>query len=158
MDRVARAWIVSATFVCTMTKLSVSTIQSSDNANRPTAAPKNGLTVTDKTMYFTAPHVLSDPLTTFYTETFTLYSSLQRIVATGMTLPRLDGRLNFDDKGVLMGPDGPFGTPSSETVGHMNRLVGLYLSELTALKNSPDISVGAFILSAHSQTDESSRS
>ena len=67
---------------------------------------------------------------TFYTETYTLFTSLQRIVATGIRLPTVKPERDAWDGRVALGP------PGAETIQHMRRLVGMYLEELARLRDS----------------------
>ena len=87
-------------------------------------------------IYFSSPYALSPPLLSFYRETYTLFTSLQRIVSSAINVPEL---LVGDIKAGTWG-HGAFG-PSAETIGHMGRLVGLYLLEMQKLRESQDIEV-----------------
>ncbi len=41
--------------------------------------------------------------------------------------------------------DGLLGPPGAETVGHMRRLVMMYIEELAKLRSTPDIDVGGIV-------------
>jgi hypothetical protein len=47
----------------------------------------------------------------------------------------------WDKQGNLVGVEGLIGPPGSETVGHMRRLVMMYLEELLKLRESDGIDV-----------------
>lgn len=89
------------------------------------------LTFPDRHLIFTSQTFLPPPLLAFYSETYTLFTSLQRIVASSFRMPAVDSR---DRKDVL-------GPPGAETVGHMRRLVGMYLEEILKLREAPELDV-----------------
>ena len=97
------------------------------------------LALPDRILLFAFPHVLSDALINLYTETYTLFTSLQRIFAASFRLPSVIGADVLDTKDIesLLGP------PGAETVGHMRRLVMMYIEELTKLRSTPDVDVNA---------------
>jgi nuclear pore complex protein Nup85 len=47
----------------------------------------------------------------------------------------------WDKDGRLVGVEGLLGPPGAETVGHMRRLVGMYLEEITRLKETEALEV-----------------
>ena len=69
-----------------------------------------------------------------YTESYTLFSSLQRIFASSMRLPN-GGAWEKQNLEALIGP------PGAETVGHMRRLGMMYLDELSRLREANDVDV-----------------
>lgn len=103
-------------------------------------------------MYFGASTTLSDPLVNLYTETYTLFVSLQRIVASSLRLPddrngadpRDFGMAEVWDKhGKLVGAGSLLGPLGAETIGHMRRLVEMYLEEIGKLREAEDVDVRA---------------
>lgn len=107
-------------------------------------------TKSDRVVYFGASTTLSNPLVNLYTETYTLFVSLQRIVASSIRLPddrngadpRDFGMAEVWDKhGKLVGAGSLLGPPGAETVGHMRRLVDMYLEEISKLRNADDVDV-----------------
>ncbi|ORX33416.1 Nup85 nucleoporin-domain-containing protein [Kockovaella imperatae] len=106
-----------------------------DTADKPR---DHGLNVPHNQIYFSASNNLPDAVTSFYRETYTLFTSLQRIVSSAMRIPRLDEALqekSFNVKEAIQEGD-ILVAPSAETIGHMGRLVGLYLGELQKLRES----------------------
>jgi nuclear pore complex protein Nup85 len=105
------------------------------------------LSESERLLYFAAPHHTTKALHDFYLETATLFASLQQIVALGMRLP-VPGAVRggvaragsvadaWNDKGQLLGADGLLAPPSTETVGHMRRLVDMYLEELVKIQDA----------------------
>lgn len=85
----------------------------------------------------------------FYAETYTLFTSLQRIVVTGFKLSSpdiIDGPLELDR---LLGP------PGAETIGHMSRLVGMYLDELLKLRDEQALDVSPSVPDTNVVADNS---
>jgi nuclear pore complex protein Nup85 len=86
----------------------------------------------------------------FYSETFTLFTSLQQIVASSIRIPTANNSINarglgmaeaWDENGRLVGVEGLLGPPGAETVGHMRRLVGMYLEEIMRLRETAALEV-----------------
>lgn len=100
-------------------------------------------------IYFAAPSVHSKPLLAFYRDTYTLFTSLQRIVSSGMTLTRLRGDVEGESWESQVGgrkvPSDILGVPSAETIGHMGRLAGLYIGEIQKLRESPELDVSTAV-------------
>lgn len=80
-----------------------------------------------------------------YIESHTLFTSLQHIVASSIRLPTPGQGLNarglgvaevWDKKGHQLGVEGLLGPPGAETVGHIQRLVGMYVEEVVKLRES----------------------
>jgi nuclear pore complex protein Nup85 len=94
---------------------------------------------------------ISQPLATLYTESHTLFTSLQHIVASAIRLPVPGQGLNarglgvaevWNKQGKQTSMEGLLGPPGAETVGHIRRLVGMYLEEVVKLRESdvePDV-------------------
>jgi nuclear pore complex protein Nup85 len=108
------------------------------------------VSLSDSTVYFAAPGTVPDPVFHFYTETYTLFTSLQRIVASSVRLPPPTHSIDprgfgmaeaWDKAGRLVGVEGLLGPPGAETVGHMRRLVGMYLEEITRLREEQSLEV-----------------
>ena len=99
------------------------------------------MSISDKFIFFSSPRTLPDPLINLYAETYTLFASLQRIVAASFRLPSPGLNDALDSKAQLMEIEGMLGPPGAETVGHMARLVGMYLEEVNKLREDPDADV-----------------
>lgn len=75
-----------------------------------------------------------------------MFTSLQHIVASEMRLPSPGQQgLNarglgvaevWDKKGHQTGIEGLLGPPAAETIGHIRRLVGMYIEEINRLRES----------------------
>ena len=114
--------------------IEASSRQASNDPNKDATLKPPKLNPSDKVVYFASPSTVSNPLIDFYAETYTLFQSLQRIVATGykMSSPDIiDGRLD-----TLLGP------PGTETIGHMSRLMGMYEDEAEKLRDNEQAEVG----------------
>lgn len=125
--------------------------QPSSDLDKPPSLKDSQLTLPDRTLLFASPHVLSDPLINLYTETYTLFTSLQRIVASSFRLPSHGAADMWDKKGNLI-LDGLLGPPGAETVGHMRRLVIMYIEELAKLRGDPNLDVSPIdytVITAH---------
>jgi nuclear pore complex protein Nup85 len=84
-------------------------------------------------------------MTNLYNESHTLFTSLQHIVASAIRLPAPGQGLNarglgvaevWDKRGNQIGVEGLLGPPGAETVGHIQRLVGMYVEEVVKLRES----------------------
>ena len=100
--------------------------QSTDNTPMSTK-----LSSADKAIYFASPHTFSEEVINFYAETYTLFTSLQRIVASSY-------KITLDDVG-LNGVDRVLGPPNAETIGHMSRVTLLYLDEVAKLRETVEV-------------------
>jgi hypothetical protein len=114
--------------------------QPASDPNKPPTLTGPRMALPDRTLLFASPHVLSDPLINLYTETYTLFTSLQRIVSSSFRLPSLGAADAWDNKGNLV-LNCLLGPPGAETVGHMRRLVMMYIEELAKLRGTPDLGV-----------------
>lgn len=82
-----------------------------------------------------------------YADTYTLFISLQRIIASSMRLPVPGSEANglaevWDNNGNLVSLDGLLGPPGAETIVHMRRLVDMYLEEVAKLREADmDVSI-----------------
>jgi nuclear pore complex protein Nup85 len=126
------------------------TRQSLQDSNQTKKSSNLDLSLSDAALYFAAPTTLPDPVLNFYTETYTLFTSLQRIVASSVRLPIPSNSIDargfgmaeaWDKSGHLVGVKGLLGPPGAETVGHMRRLVGMYLEEIVRLREAEGIEV-----------------
>jgi nuclear pore complex protein Nup85 len=114
------------------------------------------LSIPDRTIFFASLSIIPEPLLSLYTESYTLFTSLQRIVASSIRLPLAGRGLDasgfgiaevWDKKGNLIGVESLIGPPGAETVGHMRRLVMMYLEELYKLRETEglDVSCGSIL-------------
>ncbi|KAK4687468.1 nuclear pore complex protein Nup85, partial [Tremellales sp. Uapishka_1] len=87
---------------------------------------KASQTISDRTVYFSSPNVLSDPLIDLFTETYTLFTSLQRIVASSVSL------------------DNVLQPPNSELISHMRRMTRMYGEEIARVKDGQGHEGGKF--------------
>ncbi|KAL7424161.1 hypothetical protein Q5752_001747 [Cryptotrichosporon argae] len=113
-------------------------ITSKPSAAEPPAQPTGSkLPIPDRTIFFASPNSFPKAVQDLYAETYTLFISLQRIVASAIRLPA-DGRAAeaWDRDGNLISIDGLLGPPGAETVVHMRRLVEMYLDELAKLREA----------------------
>lgn len=126
------------------------TIQPSRDPNSADKLSDPTLSLSDQTIYFASPTSLPDAVLNFYTETYTLFTSLQRIVASAIRLPIQSNRIDakgfgmaeaWDKQGQLVGVESLLGPPEAETVGHMRRLVGMYLEEIMRLRDTAQLEV-----------------
>lgn len=88
--------------------------------------------VADKALYLTSLHDLPDAVISLYTGTYTLFTSLQRIVASSYQLPTPGHPSKAD---IVLGP------PEAETITHMRRIVAMYLEEVSKVTGAPDLDV-----------------
>ena len=93
------------------------------------------LGASDKVVYFGSSHSFPDPLLDFFAETYTIFSSLQTIVAAGFKLPS-PSRYGGAVVERMLGP------PSAETIGHMSRIALVYLEELAKIREMSELDVG----------------
>lgn len=112
----------------------------SNDQNKPDTINSTTVSMPDRTVYFASSSLLSDQSLEFYAETYTLFTSLQRIVATSFKLPS-PTRGGWDEKLRLAELNRLVGPPSAETIGHMSRVVALYLEEVGKVRESQDVDV-----------------
>ncbi|ORY28255.1 Nup85 nucleoporin-domain-containing protein [Naematelia encephala] len=130
--------------VCPVGGETASYISSSSSNDPNQAAGKvDNLSLPDRTVYFSSSSSFPEPLLSFYVETYTLFTSLQRIAAVDLRLPS-EGIRNvtaeaWDRHGNLVGAGSLLGPPGAETVGHMRRLVTMYLEELMRVREAEDL-------------------
>lgn len=93
--------------------------------------------MSDRIAYIASINNFAAPEQALYADTYTLFVSLQQIVASSMRLP--DSEDMWDAKGGMM--EGLLGPPNAETIVHMNRLVAMYLEEVSKLRAAEDLDV-----------------
>ncbi|TXT13662.1 hypothetical protein VHUM_01029 [Vanrija humicola] len=113
----------------------------SRESDKPAALTDPKLSTSDRTMYIASLNKFPGAVYNLYSETHTLFMSLQHIVASSIRLPRPgDGLAQaWDSKGNLVALDGLLGPPAAETVIHMRRLVDMYLEELSKVPRTEDL-------------------
>lgn len=99
--------------------------------------------MSDRAIYFASLNKFSMAARSFYAETYTLFMSLQSIVASSMRLPGLGAKGHnpaevWDANGDLVTVDSFLGPPNAETVVHMRRLVDMYLEEILKLRDTDE--------------------
>lgn len=114
--------------------------QPSENPDTPASLSDQKLSTADRMVYVTSVNTFAESEQALYAETYTLFVSLQQIVASSMRLPTSE---NIDMWDTKSGMDGLLGPPSAETVVHMNRLVHMYLEEVAKLRTASDLDVSA---------------
>lgn len=103
---------------------------------------KQSLALADQNIAFSSLNSLSKPLATLYTESHTLFTSLQHIVASEMRLPSPSAARHQApswDKNGHLAQAALLAPPTAETVLHIRRLVGMYLEEVVRLRENAEV-------------------
>jgi nuclear pore complex protein Nup85 len=120
-------------------------MQSTPETSKASSSKVAPLPLVDQLVSFSSLSNISQPLATLYTESHTLFTSLQHIVASAIRLPVPGQGLNarglgvaevWNKQGKQTSMEGLLGPPGAETVGHIRRLVGMYLEEVVKLRES----------------------
>ncbi|EIW66274.1 hypothetical protein TREMEDRAFT_70200 [Tremella mesenterica DSM 1558] len=118
------------------------TKKTGDDPNKPLSLSDPRITMPDRTVYFASHTSIPNPVVTLYTESYTLFTSLQRIVASSIRLPSIGvGAEAWDKKGNLIGIEGLMGPPAAETIGHMRRLGMMYVEELAKVREAEGLEI-----------------
>lgn len=115
---------------------------SSDANKEATLSGDPSLTVSDRTVRLAAINNFAASEEKFYGSSYTLFSSLQKLVALSMRLPTSDTMGSvWDNNGNLLAVDGLLGPPAAETIIQMRRVVDYYLDDLNKMREVTDIDV-----------------
>jgi nuclear pore complex protein Nup85 len=96
-------------------------------------------TVGDRVIHVASINAFAASEQRMYAETYTLFLSLQKIVASAIRLPDTNDVEMWDPAGGIL--ESLLGPPSAETVSHMNRLVSMYLEEVSKLRTADGLDV-----------------